>query len=186
MAGVSSCDSSQTFSADKRCRLIRPFVGICVLGLILLGSAGCGGDDEPKTAGAPDKTSGPVTQTQAESTETVVEGTTTDRTSPEQEVPGGPGDEEPAYSQALLTGRNGRINPPLVQVPPYIAIRVELHSADGVPYGLRFGNAKLQTRARETDSVLLGGLRPGRRVIGTPVGGGGNRVVISASAEPGP
>lgn len=153
---------------------------------MLLGAAGCGGDDEQKTPSAPDTTSGPVTQTQNEATETVTEGTTTAKTSPEKQVPGGPGDEEPAYSQALLTGRNGRISPRLVKVPPFIAIRVELHSADGNPYGLRFGRHKLRTGARETDSALLSGLRPGKRAVGDPIGEGGNRVVIEASAEPGP
>jgi hypothetical protein len=87
----------------------------------------------------------------------------------------------------MFTGRGGRITPTLVQVPPFIAIRVELRSADGRPYGLRFGSTALRVGPQVSSAATtLNGLHHGEAVVGRPVGGGGNRVRIEASAEPGP
>ena len=103
-----------------------------------------------------------------------------------EEQQGGAGDEEPARSLALLTGRNGRITPRLVRVPPFISIRVELRSADGRQYGLRFGRADVRAGGGvASSSTTLDGLRPGSAYTGRPVGAG-SRVRIEASAEPGP
>ena len=66
--------------------------------------------------------------------------------SPEDQ-PGGAGDEIPARSQAQFTGRDGRVSPRLVRVPPFISVRVELRSADGAEYKLS-GGGKTITRRR--------------------------------------
>lgn len=103
--------------------------------------------------------------------------------SPESQQ-GGAGDEVPASSQALLTGRNGRIMPRLVRVPPYIAVRVELRSADGERYRLTAnGRAVEAGRQLSSASAVYDGLRPGDRLVLT---GPSGRVVVEASAEPGP
>lgn len=107
-------------------------------------------------------------------------------TAPEspEDGPGGAGDEEPISSQALLTGRGGKIAPRIVQVPPFIAIRIELRSADGARYALRFGKREIRASAdTPSRSTTFDGLRPGRRLVGS---GASGRVVIEASAEPGP
>jgi hypothetical protein len=169
--------------------LIRPsVVGLVVL-VLALGTAGCGGDDESTAPKA--ETAGPTSATETERTETVTApsetspSTTGTATSPENQ-PGGAGDEEPARSQALFTGRGGQIKPTVVRVPAYIAIRVELRSGDGRAYGLRFGNRTLRVDntvgSRTSD---FSGLRPGKALVGEPVGGG-NRVRVEATAEPGP
>jgi hypothetical protein len=107
------------------------------------------------------------------------------RGSPEDQ-PGGAGDEEPARSLALFTGRGGRITPRVIRVPAFIAIRVELRSADGRAYGLEFAGETIRvTGGLGSVSTTLDGLRPGRAVTGNPVGAG-NRVRIEATAEPGP
>jgi hypothetical protein len=163
---------------------------MAALGLaLLLGfAAGCGGDDEPgKTATAQTETA-PTTATETERTETVTVPTETQTqtsTSPEDQ-PGGAGDEEPARSQALFTGRGGRVRPTVVRVPAYISIRVELRSADGAAYALRFGNRTLRVdRSVGSVSASFSGLRPGNTLTGEPVNGG-NRVRVEATAEPGP
>lgn len=103
--------------------------------------------------------------------------------SPEDQQ-GGAGDEVPASSQALLTGRGGRIGPRLVRVPPYIAIRVELRSADGERYRLAANGRSVEAGgAISSSSAVFDGLRPGKRLVLT---GPGGRVVVEASAEPGP
>jgi hypothetical protein len=76
----------------------------------------------------------------------------------------------------MFTGRGGKITPRVIRVPPYLAIRAELRSADGRRYTIRFGGREL----RSGGSLELDGLRPGARLKGS----GG--VVIEASAEPGP
>ena len=101
-------------------------------------------------------------------------------------MPGGAGDEEAARVLALFTARGGRITPRVVRVPAFIQVKVELRSADGQTYGLRFGDTTI-TAGGQFDSVstTIPGLRPGKAVMGTPIGAG-NPVRIEATAEPGP
>ena len=101
-------------------------------------------------------------------------------------MPGGAGDEEPARTLALFTARGGRITPSVVRVPAFIAVKVELRSADGASYSLRFGHTTI-TAGEQFDSVstTIDGLRPGGAIVGRPEGAG-NPVRIEATAEPGP
>jgi hypothetical protein len=103
--------------------------------------------------------------------------------SPEDQ-PGGAGDEIPARSQALVTGRDGRLSPRLVRVPPFISVRVRLRSSDGAEYRLA-GAGKTITAGGGTEAVSadFDGLRPGRKLV---LEGPQGRVVVEASAEPGP
>jgi len=103
--------------------------------------------------------------------------------SPEDQ-PGGAGDEIPARSQALITGRGGRLSPRRVFVPPFISVRVELRSADGAEYTLEGAGKRITAGggvARTTAD--FDGLRPGRRLV---LSGPTGRVTVEASAEPGP
>ena len=158
---------------------------------------GCGDDEGRVQQESPATTTSPATPTTTPNdatapADTVPEGEQT-ATTPEdgaapprspEDVPGGAGDEEPVSSQALLTGRGGRIAPRIVRVPPFIAIRVELRSSDRARYALRFGKRGLRVDADSPSaSTTFDGLRPGRRLVGR---GGSGRVVIEASAEPGP
>ena len=159
----------------------------------------CGGDDEEERATTAKETqteqSPPAptvtddepqqqkTQPEPEPTETTEPAP---ETTPPEDVPGGAGDEEPARSLALLTGEAGRITPRVVRVPPFISIRVELRSGDGREYGLRFGGEAIRVSGGLASvSTTIDGLRPGRAVVGTPIGAG-SRVRIEANAEPGP
>lgn len=101
-----------------------------------------------------------------------------------EDGPGGAGDEIAARSQAMITGRRGRLSPRLVRVPPYIAIRVELRSADGRAYRLTGAGKTMRAGgSRPARAATFDGLRPGRRLT---MRGTGGRVVVEASAEPGP
>ena len=100
-----------------------------------------------------------------------------------EDRPGGAGDEIPASTQALFTGRAGRISPRIVRVPPFIAVRVELRSGDGATYELSGAGKTLRAAGGPAEPVVLDGLRPGKRLALTGTGG---RVIIEASAEPGP
>ncbi len=83
----------------------------------------------------------------------------------------------------MITGRGGRLSPRVIRVPPFIAVRVELRSADGRRYRLSAAGKTLRVRGRRSDAATFDGLRPGRRLLMTGTGG---RVVVEASAEPGP
>src|SRR6266516_1300581 len=111
MASGASCHSSQAFSVDQRRGFIPAFAALLLVGLI----AGCGGGgkDHPKATTTKTATS-PRTETATERTETATTttpaGHTETSTSPENRQ-GGAGDEEPARSQALFTGKGGRVTP---------------------------------------------------------------------------
>ena len=161
--------------------------GALVAGLLLL--AGCGEDDEEaarSTSTAPPATVPVETVQTQETTETMPREPETQPADPPEEQEGGQGDEEPARTLALFTARGGRITPRAIRVPAFISIQVELRSADGETYGLKFGDTTI-TAGGELNSVstTIDGLRPGEAVLGTPTGAG-NRVRVEATAEPGP
>lgn len=178
----------------SRKSLKRRLAAMLAVGMVLAVS-GCGGDDErERTTSAPEtqteqtEPEPTITESEPEETEPKPEPTEEEKppeTSPE-EAPGGAGDEEPARSLALFTGAGGQITPPVVRVPSFISIRVELRSSDGRPYALRFAGETIRVSGGLASvSTTLDGLRPGAALVGTPVGPG-TRVRIEATAEPGP
>ncbi|HZI91272.1 MAG TPA: hypothetical protein VFD31_06565 [Thermoleophilaceae bacterium] len=163
--------------------------------------AGCGGDDEPaprdsgraETEKAPE---GSTTETEPKDAKGSEGGGAEAPPPGEQDPaappgggspedqPGGAGDEIPARSQALITGRDGRLSPRRVRVPPFISVRVELRSADGAEYTLAGGGKRITAGGRvEAMTADFDGLRPGRRLVLT---GPAGKVIVEASAEPGP
>jgi hypothetical protein len=173
---------------------IRSFRKLLVLALALLVLGGCGGDDEPTP---PATQEGTVSE---ETTATTKTKTETEATAPNPETEtlpndgdgtgtgesgqGGAGDEQAAETLALLTGQNGAITPAVVRVPAFISIRVELRSADGGAYELRFGDKRIEVGdGLSSRSTTFEGLRPGAKLVGTGTGG---KVRIEATAEPGP
>ncbi len=182
-----------SISAFRKFRLlVVPFAALA------LAAAGCGGDDEPAdsvstvpyTDMVPDATA--TTETQAEDTtatdvnpETETLPDDGDGTGTGEGGTGGAGDEEPAQTLALFTAKDGKITPRRVQVPAFISIRVELRSGDGAEHSLTFGSKTVRAGgALSSASTTFDGLRPGDKLVVTVDDGG--RVVISATAEPGP
>ena len=182
-----------SISAFRKFRLLAvPFVALA------LAAAGCGGDDEPADSVSTQAYTDMVPDTTA-TTETQAEDTTATDVNPETETlpddgdgtgtgeggTGGAGDEVPAQTLALFTARDGRVTPRRVAVPAFISIRVELRSGDGAEHALTFGSKTIKAGgALSSASTTFDGLRPGDKLVGTLDGGG--RVVISATAEPGP
>jgi hypothetical protein len=178
-------------------------IGICpqkftrklaIAGLVAaaLAIGGCGGDDDStptaptvtaETETTPVVTTPTETETETQPAETAP--ATETETSPE-DAPGGAGDEEPARTLALFTARNGQIRPRTVRVPAFISVQIELRSADGATYALRFGDVTIRAGGDlRSTSTTIDGLRPNESIVGVPQGAG-NRVRISATAEPGP
>jgi hypothetical protein len=164
--------------------------GLVCLALVAL--AGCGGGGgggtttpssstpaaaipKPKTTGL--GTSEPEIKTQTAPTQS--------STSPENQQ-GGAGDETPIATQAEFTGNGGDIAPPTIRVPPFIAVKVVLHSADGGTYGIEVAHHELSVdSAAPTATVTLSGLRAGKRYT-VDVTGAPETLAIVANAEPGP
>ena len=165
--------------------------------------SGCGGDDDdastPSTSATPTETAATETtptETESERAATETEGEAETEAEPEPESPegsespedqpGGAGDEQAARTLALFTGRAGRITPRVIRVPAFISVRVELRSADGATYSLRFGKKTIAAGERlNSHATTIDGLRPGEAITGQPTGAG-NPVRIEATAEPGP
>ena len=128
-----------------------------------------------------------LTQTAETSTTPPATPTTpgTTGTSPEDQ-PGGAGDETPIATQALFTGKDGDITPATIRVPPFISVRVVLHSADGGSYAIEVAHHELKVDSGQpTAGVRLSGLRAGRRYT-VDVSGAPETLAIVANAEPGP
>ena len=175
LAHIGRCP--QKFTRKRACALL-------AAGLLVM--SGCGGDDEEPastTSTAPPATV-PVDTVPTETSEPAP--TETEAPVPPEEEEGGAGDEEPARTLALFTARDGRIAPRAIRVPAFISIQVELRSADGRSYTLKFGDTSI-TAGGELNSVstTIDGLRPGESITGRPVGAG-NPVRVEATAEPGP
>jgi hypothetical protein len=169
--------------------------------LLLIGVAGCGGDDEPmaqdpRTSQAPELSTGTDRQP-TDGTESEAEPANPDTSAPEpkppstetsspEDEPGGAGDEQPIGIDAAFTGKGGKLTPRQVQVPPFIAVTVHLESSDGREYQLQIGGQRLSVGSgRKEDSVTLAGLHQGGAYRGRLLGDG-QVVRITANAEPGP
>jgi hypothetical protein len=173
---------------------IRSLRKLGVLAVLLLVLGGCGGDDEPTPPATQEGTvSKEATAPSDTQTETAEPGPATETlpndgngTGTGESGAGGAGDEEAAQTLALFTGRNGAITPRKVRVPAFISIRVELRSGDGADYALTFGDKTIKVQDPLTSvSTKFDGLRPGAKLVGKPTGASG-KVVIEATAEPGP
>jgi hypothetical protein len=182
-----------TWAALRRRRIT--LAAVAAAGAIVL-AAGCGGDDEEgtETAVGPNEKPPTRTATVPAATTPAEKGTSTSKEKGEpaqggagespEDQPGGAGDEEPARSEVVVTGKGGQISPGLVKVPPFVSIQVVLRSGDGKPYVVAFGKKILRAGLKDArSSATFDGLRPGKRLVGTAVSG---RIVIEASAEPGP
>jgi hypothetical protein len=156
----------------------------------VLAVAGCGDDEEPTADTAARTETAATTETERPQATVTAPGPAPAETIPPEspeDQPGGAGDEVPARSIAMFTGSGGKIRPPRVRVPPFIAVRVELRSADGRTYALRFRDRVVRAGGGvASQSTVFRGLRPGRVLVGRSIAPPGSDVVVEASAEPGP
>jgi hypothetical protein len=158
--------------------------------LIALVLGGCG--DGKKTASQPAQTSstalaaptatGSTSTTPASSTPATTTGAAT-----------GPsaagGGEEPVRTPAVFVfGSGGRVSPPTITVPAFIAVDVTLVSRDGRAHELALEAAgrryRFRVAAGRSSTVRIPGLKAGTYPL-SPVGGGPG-VTLVAGGEAGP
>lgn len=165
-----------------------------VAGLLAAAAIGCGGDDEATTAApAPDPgATGPVPD--AETAPTNRNGAGRRAADPDEREPSPPdagaprpggreetrNADERVRTEVVLTARDGRIEPPLVRVPADVPIAVELRGGDAADE-LRIDGRSLRPGAPPLtlEPLSAGSSHSGRTRSG-------ERVEISATAEPGP
>ena len=172
---------------------------LVVFALLALAFAGCGGDDDDQSASTPEANAPSTSETSSSSTTEVDPGTETlpndgdgngvDTTAEPESQTGGAGDETPAQTLALFTGKNGRITPRVVRVPAYISVLVQLRG-DEAGYSLTFGDKTIRVSpGLSSAGTRFAGLKPGGKLVGQATSGQGTplgNVTISATAEPGP
>jgi len=145
----------------------------------------CGDDDDSDTAAETTPTTtapAPVTTPPPETPDTTKEPDPDSEPLPVPEEEG-QGDEEAIRSEAVFTGKNGRLTPREIRVPAFIAIRVILRSTDGGSYSLTMNGTRLAIEGSGTDELELDGLLPDESYRGRSPQG---NVRVVASAEPGP
>jgi hypothetical protein len=83
-----------------------------------------------------------------------------------------------------IEGSGGRLAPTRVEVPPFIAVRVELRSDDGARYRARVSGRTLVAGGEmRSERVTLDGLTPERSYVVRGLDGA-NDVRIVTSGEP--
>lgn len=179
----SAFSSLTTTCSSARARHFLSLSGV----VLILALAGCGGDDEKPAAATTPATTEPAATVPTETaatTQTAPDVPSKTVTS-QEDKPGGAGDEEPAAAQALITGEGGKLSPLRIQVPPFIAVKVVLESADGVEYMLEDSKGKQIKSGGEirSASATFPGMKTGERLV---LKGPQGDILIEASAEPGP
>ena len=166
--------------------------------VLALGLAACGGDDEDGTAPAgtaparrpsrptradarrrrpPPRRPRPAARPRAAARSR--------RRRPAEDQEAAPATRCPRSSQALFTGNGGKLSPGTVRVPPFIAIRVQLRSADGVSTRLTGGGKTIKAGGEiESAGTTFDGLRARREAGLTRTAGQGHRTLRNCGAWP--
>jgi hypothetical protein len=157
--------------------------------VLALAVVGCGGGNTgpgttDPTASAPDATAPPPDATQPGTGPVTTPPTTTTAPTPTQTTaPGGDGGEQAVRVPAsFVVVPGGRLRPPTITVPPFLAVEFSIRSSDGKPHRLVLHTPSphaLDVAAGRRAAVRIPGLRAGRypvtldgRAAGALVAGG--------------
>ena len=155
---------------------------------VVVGLGGCGGDEE--TAPAPPAQTRPVASapsaTAPPGDDPVIRPGAPAGTTPGQPADGG---EERIRTPAEFTfGPGGRVTPPTVTVPAFIAVELTLVSRDGRAHELALSAGRpyrLRVQAGGRTTVRIAGLRAGTYRL-MPVGGGPSPTLVVSGEPAGP
>jgi hypothetical protein len=141
--------------------LIRTSACLFVLAFTV-GVTGCGDDEEDTDARSTITAPSAPVVTGEETTEGTAE--LPPSTSPEEQE-GGAGDEEEARSEVELEFTSRGLEPPIVRVAPFIAVKLIVRSVDGAEYNLTVSGPTSGGGANGTTEADLDleGLRPGQK-----------------------
>jgi hypothetical protein len=159
---------------------------VLVAVLAVAGALAGGGDDEPTSSSPP--TPAPTaaatdTPTPAPEATQTPSPTATEQPGPEEQE-GGAGDEEEARVPVQFTVHDGRIEPPEVGVPGFLALELIVTNETSQPVVARLQGAEpLTANPGETARMRLEGRRPGRYEVDF---GAAGKALLVTGVEPGP
>jgi hypothetical protein len=157
------------------------------LGALALGLAACGGDGGKKNGSSTPKTLATAPGGAPLATAPSATAPPPDATSPPPSVPKTvPGGSEPVRIDATFTLRNGRLTPPTVSTPAFLAVQVSVRNADAVAHVVvvRTGREfRLAVGPRRRVTRLVGGQRAGTYPV---LVDGRRRGALVFGGEPGP
>jgi len=134
------------------------------------GNTGTGPAGEP-TASAPEATQPPTDATQPGTTAVTPPATTTQpptQTAPADGSSDGGGEEAVRVPATFTVAAGGRLTPPTITVPPFLAVELSLASQDGRPHALVLQTTPshtLRVAAGGRKAVRIAGLRAGRYAV---------------------
>ncbi|HEV7772815.1 MAG TPA: hypothetical protein VGO48_05950 [Conexibacter sp.] len=166
---------------------------LAVLTALTATASACGGGNTGPgttnpTASAPDATAPPTNATQPGTAPTTTPPATT--TAPTETQPsgdtGGGGEQQVRVPASFVVTQSGRLTPPTITVPPFLAVEISIRSDDGRAHVLVLQTPQphtLQVAAGKRAAVRIAGLRAGRY----PVTLDGSRAgALVAGGEVGP
>lgn len=161
--------------------------GLAATGLVVVLSVvaltGCGSDDEPSEVSVPSITSPQATAKDAPPPPTDIP---TEPAAPSTTAPTTPADAEPIFAPAQFRLRGGRLTPPTITVPAFIAVEVSVANADARAHVLAVRTDRaytLRVGPRRRAILRVAGRRAGRAPVtvdGRPAG------ALEFGGEPGP
>jgi hypothetical protein len=155
--------------------------------LVAAALAGCGGDDAEQSSSTPAPAPSAATETAAPASTGTPSPTATEQPLPSvspEDQPGGAGDEEPTRVPVQFTITDGKISPPQVAVPAFLALELIVRNESSQQVVVRLEGAEPMTvGAGETGRARLEGRKKGSYVVDA---GDAGQAVLVTGAEPGP
>jgi hypothetical protein len=150
---------------------------VAVLAALAIALTACGGGNTgagvatDPTASAPEATAPPADATQPGTAPTTA-ATTTAPAQTETEPAGGAddggGEQQVRVPASFVVTQSGRLTPPTITVPPFLAVEISIRSDDGKPHRLVLQTPvphALQVAAGKRAAVRIAGLRAGRYAV---------------------
>jgi hypothetical protein len=149
--------------------------------------AGCGGDDGEQSSATPAPAPSAATEAATPSESGTPSPTATEQPLPSvnpEDQPGGAGDEEPTRVPVQFTITDGKISPPQVAVPAFLALELIVRNKSSQQVVVRLEGAEPMTvGAGDTGRARLEGRKKGSYVVDA---GDAGQAVLVTGAEPGP
>ena len=155
--------------------------------LVAAALAGCGGDDGEQSSATPAAAPSAATESATASGTGTPSPTATEQPLPSvspEDQPGGAGDEEPTRVPVEFTITDGKISPPQVAVPAFLALELIVNNKSSQQVVVRLEGAQPMTvGAGETGRARLEGRKKGSYVVDA---GSAGQAVLVTGVEPGP
>jgi hypothetical protein len=149
--------------------------------------AGCGGDDGEQSSTTPAPAPSTATETATPADSATPSPSATEQPLPSvspEDQPGGAGDEEPTRVPVEFTITDGKISPPQVAVPAFLALELIVHNESSAQVVVRLEGAQPMTvGAGDTGRARLEGRKKGSYPVDA---GEAGQALLVTGAEPGP